>query len=90
MSNMTQDIIKNCKVDFSKNVIFTLFFFQIFASKFLSVFTIFQDYNFHPTPTISISYASCILYPSEIAEAINLASATSQSDQWQSHRKLKV
>ena len=58
-SNMTRDMIKNWKVDFSKNVNFHTFFFQIFASKFLSVFTIFQDYNFHPTSTISISYKSC-------------------------------
>ena len=31
-----------------------------------------------------------IWYPSEVTEAISLASATSRSDQWQSHRKSKV
>jgi len=58
-SNMTRDMRKKWKVDFSKNVNFHTFFFQIFASKFLSVFSIFQDYNFHLTSTISISYESC-------------------------------
>ena len=61
-SNMTRDTIKNWKVDFSKNVNFYTFFFQIFASKFLSVFSIFQDYNFPLTSTISFSYESCDVY----------------------------
>ena len=92
---MTRDMIKNWKVDFSKNVNFHTFFLSNFCVKiFISFHHLsrlqFSSYINNQHLIWKLWCLTFIWYPSEVTEAISLASATSQSGRWQSHRKSKV
>ena len=94
-SNMTRDMIKNWKVDFSKNVNFYTFFLSNFCVKiFISFLNLsrlqFSSYINNQHLIWKLWCLTLIWYPSEVTEAINLNSATSWSGRWQSHRKSKV
>ena len=94
-SNMTRDMIKNWKVEFSKNVNFhTLLLWNFCVKIFVSFHHLsrlqFSSYINNQHLIWKLWCLMFIWYPSEVAEAISLASATLRSDRWQSHRKSKV
>ena len=94
-SKMTGDMIKNLKVEFSKNVNFYTFFLSNFCVKiFISFLNLsrlqFSSYINNQHLIWKLWCLTLIWYPSELTEAISLNSATSRSGRWQSHRKSKV
>ena len=91
-SNMTRDMIKNWKVEFSKNVNFHTFLLSNFCVKiFVSFHHLsrlqFSSYINNQHLIWKLWCLTFIWYPGEVAEAISLASVTSRSDRWQREKK---